>query len=126
MQQPTKSLLRHKYKILAVSYTFWLTTISLIPMGGINLPSFSYADKLVHFLLYFFLTVFWLLAYPKLWDKRLRFILLVIAWGILIEIIQGLVPERSPELWDAVANTIGGVTGLIFYHNVLHQGSHLL
>ena len=108
---------KHKYKILAVAYTIWLTAVSLTPLEGIQLPSFSYADKIVHFFLYFFLTIFWLLAYPQLWGKRYIFFIAVILWGILIEFTQEyLVPTRSGDVFDALANTLGGITGMVLYH----------
>lgn len=119
MQKPIKNISKHKYKILAVSYTLWLTAISLTPMEGIDLPSFSYADKIVHFFLYFLLTVFWLLAYPKLWHKRFLFICAVILWGIGIEFLQEFfIPSRSGEILDALANTIGGLSGMLLYHKI--------
>lgn len=102
---------------MAVGYTIWLTAISLTPLDGLDLPSFSYADKIVHFFLYFFLTLLWLLAYPKWWRKRIFFIILVLLWGIAIEFIQEyFVPTRSGDVFDAIANTAGALTGLwVFY-----------
>ncbi len=124
MPMPTKNISKHKYKLLAVSYTIWLTTISLTPLDGFNLPSFSYADKIVHFFLYFFLTVFWLKAYPNLWNRKLAFIILVILWGVIIEFLQeNFVPGRHGDIFDALANTTGGIVGLLFYHYVARSGA---
>ncbi len=122
MQMHIKNISKHKYKILAAGYTLWLTAVSLTPLEGIELPSFSYADKIVHFFLYFFLSVFWLLAYPQLWYKRFRFIILVILWGIAIEFLQEyFIPTRSGDVFDALANTIGGLGGLILFHNFIKK-----
>ena len=112
-----KKISRRNYRLLAVGYTIWLTAISLTPLDGLDLPSFSYADKIVHFFLYFFLTLLWLLAYPKWWRKRIFFIILVLLWGIAIEFIQEyFVPTRSGDVFDAIANTAGALTGLwVFY-----------
>jgi VanZ family protein len=119
MQKLIKNILKHKYKWLAVGYTIWLTAVSLTPLEGIDLPSFSYADKIVHFFLYFFLTVFWLLAYPQLWHKKFRFILIVILWGIAIEFIQEyFIPTRSGDVFDALANTLGGIAGMSLFHRI--------
>jgi len=119
MQKLTKNLSKRKFKVIAVIYTLWLTAISLTPMEGIHLPSFSYADKIVHFFLYFFLTVFWLLAYPQLWHKKLRFILIVILWGIAIEFLQEyFIPTRSGDIFDALANTLGGIVGMSLFHRI--------
>ncbi len=119
-----KNISKHKYKLLAAGYTTWLTAVSLTPLEGINLPSFSYADKIVHFFLYFFLTVFWLLAYPALWKSKYKFIFLVISWGIAIEFLQEyLIPTRSGDIYDAIANTIGGISGLVLFHYYLQKKS---
>ena len=119
MQKLTKNMSKHKFKVLAVIYTLWLTAISLTPMEGIHLPSFSYADKIVHFFLYFFLTIFWLLAIPQLWYKKWRFILLVILWGIAIEFIQKyFIPTRGGEVFDALANTLGVIAGITLFHRI--------
>ena len=112
-----RKISRASYKILAVSYTIWLTAISLTPLDGLDLPSFSYADKIVHFLLYLFLTLFWLLACPKLWQKLFLFFVLIILWGIGIEFIQEyFIPTRSGDVLDALANTLGGLSGLLFFY----------
>ncbi len=122
MPKLIKNISKHKYKILAVGYTLWLTAVSLTPLEGIRLPSFSYADKIVHFFLYFFLTIFWLLAYPQLWHKRLRFILAVILWGIFIEFIQEyFIPTRFGDIYDALANTIGGISGIFIFHFLMRK-----
>ena len=113
-----KKISRRNYRLLAVGYTIWLTAVSLTPLDGLDLPSFSYADKIVHFFLYFFLTLLWLLAYPKWWRKRIFFIILVLLWGIAIELIQEyFVPTRSGDVFDAIANTAGALTGLLIFYS---------
>jgi len=55
MQELIKNISKHKYLIAAVSYTLWLTAVSLTPLNGIHLLSFRMADKIVHsFLILFF------------------------------------------------------------------------
>ena len=117
MLKHIKKISKHNFKILAVSYTIWLTVISLMPLDGLDLPSFSYADKIVHFLLYFFLSLFWLLACPKLWRKYVFFIIFVVLWGVGIEFIQEyFIPTRSGDIFDALANTLGALTALYIFH----------
>ncbi len=117
MRNLIKKISKRNYRLLAVGYTLWLTVISLTPLDGLDLPSFSYADKIVHFFLYFFLMLLWLLAYPKWRHERVFFIILVILWGVAIEFIQEyFVPTRSGDVFDAIANTAGALTGLwVFY-----------
>ena len=116
MQKLTKKILKHKYKILAVSYTLWLTAVSLTPLKGLQLPSFHFADKIVHFFLYFFLVLFWLLAYPELKFKKLQLFVLAVLLGVVIEFLQEFyVPNRTGDVFDALANTLGALVGLVFY-----------
>ncbi len=116
MPKHTKKILKYKYKILAVGYTLWLTAISLIPLNDLNLPSFSYADKIVHFFLYFYLVLLWLRAYPGLRLKKLPLFIFAILLGIIIEFLQEyLIPTRSGDVFDALANTLGALSGLVFY-----------
>jgi len=106
-----KKISKHNFRLLAVGYSIWLTAVSLMPLDGLDLPSFSYADKIVHFFLYFFLTLLWLLAFPT-WLYKRRIIILIILWGVAIEFIQEyLVPTRSGDVFDALANTAGALTG---------------
>ncbi len=112
---PIKNLLKHKYKILAFIYTLAVAYISLTPLDKYNLPNFNMADKIVHLLLYFFLTYFWLLAYPSLWKIKWTYMAIIIAWGILIEFLQAfLIIGRSGDVFDALANSIGCVLGMLF------------
>ncbi len=116
MPKHTRKILKHKYKILAVSYTLWLAAISLTPLNDLNLPSFSYADKIVHFFLYFFLVLFWLRAYPGLRLKKLPLFIFAVLLGVIIEFLQEyLIPNRSGDFFDALANTLGSLSGLVFY-----------
>ena len=127
MPKPIRKISKLKFKILAVSYTIWLTAISLTPLDDLDLPSFSYADKMVHFFLYLFLALFWLLAYPKWWHRPLFFILLVILWGSGIELIQEyFIPTRSGDLLDALANTLGALSGLFVFHNYVNKPNKTL
>ncbi len=114
-----KNLLKHKYKLFAFLYTLLVAYISLTPLDKYNLPNFNMGDKIVHLLLYFILTFVWLLAYPALLKIKWFYLIIIIAWGILIEFLQAfVVTGRSGDVYDALANTIGSVLGLyafLFY-----------
>ena len=32
-------------------------------------------------------------------------------WGIAVELLQGLVPPRTPDAWDALADLVGALVG---------------
>jgi VanZ family protein len=72
-------------------------------------------DKLVHFLFYlvFILSLLWSASLNNLTLKRIvLFAILVIAYGFIIEIIQGqFCTTRFFEWWDVFSNTIATILG---------------
>jgi VanZ family protein len=80
-------------------------------------------DKVGHALAYFVLMLNGGLAYGK--DRYRKLALGLFLFGLLIEIIQGLVPGRTSSLFDLVANSSGIVFGLsilfIFGESILFQ-----
>ena len=116
MQKLIKNISKHKYLIVAVGYTLWLTAVSLTPIRGIHLPSFRLADKIVHFFLYFFLVIVWLKALHFSSRFLIYFFLAVISWGIAIEFLQEyFIPTRSGDVYDALANTLGAISAIVLY-----------
>lgn len=79
------------------------------------IKDFSQSDKLLHFSAYFVLTITWYLYYfsRKQWSyvflkPVLIICLLIIAFGIFIEVLQGtLTTYRTIDSLDALANSIG-------------------
>lgn len=81
---------------------------------GIDIP---YIDKWVHIGLFFALSVLWTLWLelgsnkPKV--KKLPLFLLLLFYGMVIELIQHtLLPTRSADPWDVVANAAGILLGM--------------
>jgi len=105
------------FRLVALIYTLGISYISLIPLDDINLPNFNFADKIVHFLLYFFLSILWLLAYPSLWKIKKAYFIVLVAWGVMIEILQAkFVQGRSGEIMDVLFNTLGILIGFYIYN----------
>lgn len=73
-------------------------------------PASSY-DKVNHLIAFAELTVLSRLAWPG--THPIRLILLLIAFGLLIEIIQSQLPYRDFSLADVVADAVGVVIGLL-------------
>jgi len=79
------------------------------------------SDKSLHFLAY--LTLVFLLWFAVSGIRRVNwrrsgpwFVLLaLVAYGIIDELLQGLVPGRSPDVMDFVADLTGVLTGLILF-----------
>ena len=84
-----------------------------------------FKDKFVHFGFYLLFTILWFRFFDKKenhWNlnKKLLFVFLLgFVYGVGIEICQGLFTKtRSADIYDVVANTIGGITAtmlLYFY-----------
>lgn len=75
-------------------------------------------DKWVHFVFFGGFTFLWLCGYPSLKTIRLLVVLLLaIALGCTIEVLQGALPclGRAMEFMDAVADSIGGVLGVAVF-----------
>lgn len=74
------------------------------------LDALNVSDKLVHFTAYLILMLL-----PALHETRLVTALLafgIVLLGALLEFGQVLIPSRSPEVADALANLIGVLCGL--------------
>jgi VanZ family protein len=108
-------------KLLRIWYALGLlmlvgvATVSLMPV-----PDIGVSDKFSHLLTYFLLASwFGMLA-------RDRFILIwtlagLIAYGMLLELLQGQTGYRYAEWGDVVANSIGALAGVTFYFTPLRR-----
>lgn len=83
-----------------------ITYLSLAPMPEIPGPTLS--DKVLHTLAYAGITFWGFYGFPK---GGLKLVAFVIAWGILIELLQWLTPTRMLELLDMLANSLGAFIG---------------
>ena len=103
--------------ILRAVWAVWLAGIvwgSLISAGRLNsleetLPFLAY-DKLVHFGAYAGLGLLSLLGFAR--PRGVYVALSMILLGGFVEFGQSLSPGRTPDLTDALANTLGVLAGL--------------
>jgi VanZ family protein len=84
--------------------------LSIIPK--IELPfGFKWDDKIHHFLAYL-----WLSALPLIGFRRLKFgmtgAVLMIPFGIGLEIAQHFLPGRFFSIFDMIVNTVGVLSGI--------------
>lgn len=103
--------------IITAAYALVISYLSITPQTG--LPSFSYMDKLLHFVAYSGLGFLcaWALSFSITTSWRsIIFVAACIAtlYGILNEIVQMYIPTRSTEFYDAVANGAGAIVGAFF------------
>ncbi len=83
---------------------------------------FLHADKVVHFVFYFVTTVLGTLFLREVGKGRRAIVptivkatLFAIIYGVIIEVIQAVfTTERSGDIMDALANTIGAIAGAFF------------
>jgi len=72
------------------------------------------SDKLLHLAAYAGAAVLW--SWAAISRRTLLLALpILIAYGIGLEFAQGLTPDRTPSAADAIANSLGVVTGLGCY-----------
>ena len=102
-------LIQHSSRfILGIS----IVLISFLSIQEIKVESsINFSDKFVHFSCFLYLTIIsWLsrIIYKELW-----LYVIVLAYGILIEIVQRFLPYRSFEYLDIFADSAGIIAGLI-------------
>lgn len=86
-----------------------LLLISLLPKEVLDLEQ-PFSDKVLHFLAYLAVTLPGALAASS--PKRMALVGLgMVMLGALIEVLQGYIPGRYPELLDGLANLAGVLTG---------------
>jgi len=87
-------------------------------LSNFNIP---YGDKVVHFIFYFVAAVLGSLFFIETKEKKSIYIkylkilaLSLILFGIIIEVIQGtMTVNRSGDVFDALANSLGVILGII-------------
>jgi VanZ family protein len=103
----------NKEKLFLVSLILVFTGIailSLLPPKSIE--KIGEHDKINHFIAYAVLSLNVGVVLKKL-KTYVFFLPLIIAYGLLLEYLQGFVPGRQPSWLDALANSMGVLFGLI-------------
>ena len=106
MTARSRRALASAFKLAFVSATLMVVVLSLLP--GNDLPAVGISDKLEHVIAYAILALLGGLAFP---EATMLLAVMLSALGIAMEICQMVVPGRSAEIADAVADAIG--VGLI-------------
>lgn len=97
-------MVKYAYRALAILASLTVLTASLWPASG---PATG-NDKTDHFLAYGGLMLLWYLAIQANKVRQLLLIMAgVIAFGGLIEFLQGLTSYRFASLADMIANSVG-------------------
>jgi VanZ family protein len=92
-----------------------ILALALAPLSG-PLPVLT-NDKVAHFVGFVYLTC-WFLGMARR-DLAWRIMLALAAYGVLIEVLQGLTPYRAVEAADVVSDLAGIGTGWLLSSTVL-------
>jgi len=99
---------------------YWIVLFAATSIPAQSVPSFGVSDKFNHFFAYLILAVLLYLTFSfqerSMFAKRnaaLLTIAIAICYGVLDELHQMLVPGRSAEFLDWVADAIGAALGVL-------------
>ena len=120
MLKPIKSLLENNAIYIAVFITISILFGSLVKPEFIVLESISVSDKTNHLIAYFLLMLSWLYAFFKKekFQEHVKYIILAcFIFGIIIEILQGVITSyRTASYLDIITNTAGVLLAVVIFH----------
>ena len=95
-------------RIISFIYLLALIIVSLMPFSGTE--SIGNSDKIAHFIVYALLGI---LGYhsSKSFKQGIYFFLSIITLGVVLELVQFIIPGREFSYLDIAANTAGAVFG---------------
>ncbi|MCF6347379.1 MAG: VanZ family protein [Flavobacteriaceae bacterium] len=115
---PIKKLLERSALPIAIILTIFITTISLVHLNGVPSIKISNSDKLGHFVAYLLLSLSWFYAL-KNFPKIYILVFFLISYGIIIEVLQGvLTTYRQADFYDVIANVAGVLFAIILYRKI--------
>lgn len=108
----------------ATAWTLLILVLCTIP--GRDLPDIQIvsADKIGHIGIFAVFGWLWMrTSPPSELDRHFKYVLLLgVAYAVLTEVYQGLLPfGRVPDVWDALANTAGLVIGAAFHRYIVRS-----
>lgn len=104
-----------------VAYMGFIFYMSSLSLEDVYLPDIWDFDKLVHAVAYAILGILWFRAIKYSFEiqsvKRIAAMafIVVVIYGISDEIHQYFVPYRSSDIFDVIADSVGGFIGIWFY-----------
>lgn len=110
--------------VLAIAWTILIFIGCSLP--GKDIPPisvFDHFDKVVHFTFFFVFAILWLgNRFPSLEGTKgwVLVVILSFAYGFFLEWYQiNFVPGRAWDVWDGIADGVGGIIGTLFYIKIL-------
>lgn len=119
-----KKLLEHNAIKLAILATIIIALLSLTTVPKLDLGfKIKSGDKYLHVLAYFTLSSIWYFALKNKLKKlsyKILVIILLIFYGIILELLQGgLTNYRTADLFDVLANVFGIVLATLVFDKIL-------
>ena len=99
-------LTKNQFKILFFITVIFILYKALMPPSQTSFLDFQNADKLLHASAFFTLSFLLNRASSSI-AKRFRNMVSLLAFGILIEILQSFTGYREVSFWDVVADLVG-------------------
>ncbi|PIE49775.1 MAG: hypothetical protein CSA39_00845 [Flavobacteriales bacterium] len=122
MLKDIKQLLDKYRFFIAVFFTLLVTFLSLASVKSPIITEIQSADKFGHTIAYFVLSLAWLFAYHYQKKHNILIFTGLVVYGIIIEILQGLVTTyRKADIYDVFANTVGICIAFLLYHFVVRK-----
>lgn len=113
----------YKFTLITVGIILILSLSSSEDINKPNFLDFKNSDKVIHYLMYAFLTLIYLMErthFLKIKTKtkqtRWYFVLWIFLTGGIIEILQPILSDRNQDIWDFIANTSGIITAYILFY----------
>jgi VanZ family protein len=128
-------LKKHIFKFAFVLWMALVTVLCLIsfPDDGLEVIKFAHMDKVVHFTFYFVASILGSLALREAKGGAIPFkramaiiFILLTLYGIVIEVLQNsFTTDRSGDVFDAITNTVGALTGICILKLVFSLNTQL-
>ena len=115
------ALKTNKYLLLSIGWALLIALLSLLPSSNLPKTNVTHVDKIGHLVFYAILCIFIALYFIKeskngLFKARalLLAVILSVGYGMILEVLQReYASDRLFDWYDALANTIGGLIGVI-------------
>jgi len=110
----------HKKRSATVAVLWTLLILGACLMPGHDVPEVSvpFADKWTHFIIFGIFSFLWLCAFRSATTKTGWLVFfLALALGYAVELLQGsgITQGRSYDLYDVLADALGGLLGVLLF-----------
>ena len=101
-------------RLLATGWLVVLVLGSIAPADTEQIqPAYIFGDFVLHAFGYFGLTV--LFVFSQRQPKLIASAIVAAVIGVALEGVQGMTADRTPQVMDALANTVGAAVGAGFF-----------